>query len=283
MATTTCLLEALPNEILAASLAYLSTRELIHIVPISRVFYILATRLIHRRLIDVSPLPHNQLILECYHPSARLSTPTLSCRYLGLKTASEQPIRDESLRFTDLGKLYSSFRPVSTDENRIRRSSSQTVSHASQGDSTATQEVYIDEDVLFSQLVTVTSVVKESSKSGFFVSHVTTCDGFIRIWRQWLADMASSNDDEKSSSTTVDFDKFLWVGPGRDVGLRFRVELGPAERMPLLSGPGDDAPVAYTLIYEELIVRTSTLLMAAEASMVQESSRSSRAVIIAQV
>lgn len=263
----------------------------------------LATRLIHRRLIDVSPLPHNQLILECYHPSARLSTPTLSCRYLGLKTASGQPIRDESLRFTDLGKLYSSFRPVSTDENRIRRSSSQTVSHASQGDSTATQEVYIDEDVLFSQLVTVTSVVKESSKSGFFVSHVTTCDGFIRIWRQWLAEMASLNDDEKSSSTTVDFDKFLWVGPGRDVGLRFRVELGPAERMPLLSGPGDDAPVAYTLLYEgessfecfpslrhpwvlmmtELIVRTSTLLMAAEASMVQESSRSSRAVIIAQV
>ncbi|KHN97033.1 F-box domain containing protein [Metarhizium album ARSEF 1941] len=282
---STCPIETLPNEVLAASLARLSTRELIQIVPVSRCFYTLATRILHRRLIDVSPLPHHQLVLDCYHPSERLTTPPLSCRYLGLKQAGEQPITDASLKFSDLGKLYSSYRPVLREENRGGRNASARPGGKSvQSDETATQEVYLDHDLLFSQLCAVMYVVKEASRPGFFISQVNTCDGVIRVWRQWLAERASFNGaEEVSDSKTVDFDQFLWVDVGRNVGLRFRVVLGPAERMPLLSGPGDDSPVSYTLIYQELIVRTTTLLMAVEASAVQHFSASSKAVIIAQV
>ncbi|EFY92639.1 F-box domain containing protein [Metarhizium acridum CQMa 102] len=285
MATTTCPMEALPNELLAASLGCLSTRELIQVVPVSRCFYTLATRILYRRLIDVSPLPHNRLILDCYHPSERLTTPPLSCRYLGLKRVSEQPITDESLKFSDLSKLYSSYRPVLKEENRDRpRASRQTGSKSLQSDETATQDVYLDHDLLFSQLCAVTYVVKEASKPGFFVSQVNTCDGIIRVWRGWLAEKSNLNGaDEGLNSKIIDLDKFLWVDVGKNVGLRFRVVLGPAERLPLLSGPGDDSPVSYTLIYEELVVRTTTLLMAVEASTVQEASPSSKAVIISQI
>lgn len=136
------------------------------------------------------------------------------------------------------------------EEHRGRRTSSTLPGVNFQpGDEIATEEVYLDDDLLFSQLCTVTSVVKEASRPGIYYCHVNTCDGFIRIWRQWLAEMASLNDTELST-TMVDFEKYLWVGPAKNVGLRFRVVLGPAERMPLLSGPGDDAPVSYNLIYE---------------------------------
>lgn len=295
---------------LAASLACLSTRELIEVVPVSRCFYTLATRILYRRLIGVSPLPDNRLILDCYHPSERLTTPPLSCRYLGLKRVGEQPITDESLKFSDLGKLYSSYRPVMKEESRDRRRASRrTGSKALQGDETATQDVYLDHDLLFSQLCAVTYVVKEASRPGFYISQVNTCDGVVRVWRPWLAEKANLNGaDESLHSKIVDFDKFLWVDVGKNVGLRFGVVLGPAERLPLLSGPGDDSPVSYTLIYEgmsagpvlksfricerqlltfhtgaELVVRTTTLLMAVEASTVQEASPSSKAIIISQI
>jgi hypothetical protein len=94
-------------------------------------------------------------------------------------------------------------------------------------------------------------VVKETSRRGFFISHVTACDGVIRVWRHWLADQASSKGaDDAATPTSVDFDRFLWLDPGKNVGLRFRVFLGPMERIPLLSDVDDDSPVSYTLIYE---------------------------------
>lgn len=192
------------------------------------------------------------------------------------------------------------------EEHSGRRPSTQTGGDIPVGDEVATQEVYLDDDQLFSQLCTATSVVKEASRPGIYYSHVNMCDGFVRIWRQWLAEMASLNDAEEIS-TTVDFDRYIWVGPARNVGLRFRVVLGPTERMPLLSGPDNDSPVSYNLIYKgivfvlffrsdlslwgknletdafllELVVRTTMLLLAAEASAVQEVSRSSKAIVIA--
>ncbi|EFY98188.2 Cyclin-like F-box [Metarhizium robertsii ARSEF 23] len=165
-----------------------------------------------------------------------------------------------------------------------RRASRRTGSKGLQGDETAAQDVYLDHDLLFSQLCAVTYVVKEASRPGFYISQVNTCDGVIRVWRPWLAEKANLNGaDEGLHSKIVDFDKFLWVDVGKNVGLRFRVVLGPTERLPLLSGPGDDSPVSYTLIYEELVVRTTTLLMAVEASTVQEASPSSKAIIISQI
>lgn len=286
------------SKILAASLAFLTTRELIAVVPVCRRFYSLIVRLLHRRLIDASSLPNNQLILECYHPSEKISTPYLSCRHLGQKlvkgsnaqqsSTTTRPARahgmsrgelntcNDGLKLGDLSNMYSSFRPVVLEENRrIRKFKNlprppADASDDGQGDGdVATQQVYLDDGELFSQLCTVTNVVKETTRRGFFVSHINTCDGVLRIWRHWLAEQAGlsgpadANADSGMSAEDavrkgkggdyvdyVDFDKYLWVGPTKNVGLRFRVVPGPAETMPLISGPGDEAPVSYTLIYE---------------------------------
>ncbi|KAK2605837.1 hypothetical protein QQS21_003791 [Conoideocrella luteorostrata] len=257
MAPESCLIESLPNEILVASLAFFSARELIiHVLPISRRFRVLATRILYRRLVETSPLPHNELILECYHPSAKISTPYLSCRYLGLKRAGEQPIHDDALNLGDLNRLYSSFRPVLAEENRgsrRRQRSSRSEGESSLGDEAATQDLHLDDGELFSQLCTATNVVKETTTRGLFVSHINTCDGVIRVWRQWLAEKAGcsrSNGNNGVPKSTVDFENILWVDTAKNVGLRFRVELGPVERMPLMYDVGDDAPVTYTLTYQ---------------------------------
>ncbi|PFH60992.1 hypothetical protein XA68_18465 [Ophiocordyceps unilateralis] len=70
-----------------------------------------------------------------------------------------------------------------------------------------------------------------------------------------------------SSPAAAAADRFLWVDVAKNVGLRFRV--GPA--MTPLPGPDADADeeepsVTYTLVYQELLVRTCTLLVAMEGA-----------------
>ncbi|KAJ6447071.1 F-box domain-containing protein [Purpureocillium lavendulum] len=290
------------GQILAAALSWLSSRQLVLVTSVSRRFHSVAARVLYRRLMDAASLPEHELILECYHPSAKISTPYLACRFLGTKTAGKKSIDEGAPRLDDLPKMYSSFRPVQAEENRRRRlrpdwpqqSLAMPGGQSDGDDESAVQEVYLDEGELFSQLCTVTNVVKESSRRGFYLSHINTCDGVIRIWRDWLAQLAASttyrprDDDSQrfaasaSHASGVEMDKFLWVDPARTVGVRFSNKVMPSERMPLLSGPGDDEPVSYSLVYEELLVRSTTLLFAVEASAVQEVSRSSKAVVIAQ-
>ncbi|UNI13501.1 hypothetical protein JDV02_000242 [Purpureocillium takamizusanense] len=296
------LVDELPTEILAAALSWLSSRQLVLAASTSRRFHSVAARVLYRRLIDVASMPEHKLILECYHPSAKISTPYLACRYLGTKVAGADAIDDASPRLQDLPRMYSSFRPVLTEENRHRRlrpdwpqqSLAMPGGQRDGEDDCATQEVYLDEGELFSQLCTVTNVVKETARPGFYVSHVNTCDGVIRIWRGWLDQLAASStyrptDDDSqrfaassSGASGIDTDQFLWVDPAKSVGLRFSNKVKPSERMPLISGPDDDEAVSYSLVYEELVVRTTMLLFAVEASAVQEVSRSSKAVVIAQ-
>lgn len=243
---------------MASALASLSARELIIITPVSRRFYSAAVRILYRRLLDTASLPDNELILECYHPSAKISTPYLCCRYLGTKMAGRGAIDEQSPTLGDLPKLYSSFRPVVTEENRRRQFRPEwpqagiSRREARHEDEDARQEVFLDEGELFTQLCAVTNVVKESSRPGFYVSHTNTCDGVIRVWRDWLANLASASTvrEDEPESSAVDLDRFLWVDPAKNVGLRFLVRASPSERMPLISGPGDDAPVSYSLIYK---------------------------------
>lgn len=170
-------------------------------------------------------------------------------------------------------------------------------------DDKPTQDVHLDEGELFTQLCTVTNVVKEGPRHGLFISHVNVSDGVVRVWRDWLARHASKNPSDGSGSPRNEED-ILWADPGKNVGLRFRVVPGPAERMPLLTGPGDDAPVSYVLEYEgehvhvlasdavsrltalvstELLVRSTELLLAVEKSEVHDVAFSSTAIIISGI
>ncbi|TFB00459.1 hypothetical protein CCMA1212_007866 [Trichoderma ghanense] len=310
MATSDSPIKILPNELLSNVLSSLTTKELLSIVTVSHLFCSLATRILHRRLVAAASLPDNQAILECYHPSAKISTPYLACRYLGTAVCDGHAIDEQNPRFEHLRKLYSCFRPVVMEENRRARFrygwSSQTLAGSSElqvaaeddvVDEAAHQEVYLDEGERFSQLCTVTNVVTQGSRPGLFTRHINISDGVIRVFRDWLASMlerpSSLRSGASSSSTPVavtaatlassgdfasDDSRVLWVDSRKDVGLRFRVLPGPEVRGTIFE---DEPPVFYNLIYEELIVRTSTLLMAVEEAADKHVSHSGKDIIIA--
>lgn len=271
---------------LAATLALLSSRELAQVARVSRHFYAVGVRVLYRRLVDAARLPDHELILECYHPSAKISTPYLACRYLGTRVADGDAIDDGAPALADLDRLYSSFRPVVAAEEdgwpldaaarqrkslRRRRRRRRRAGHGPEreaegeqegedddddGDEMATQDIDLDQGELFSQLCTVTNVVKHSSMRGLFVSHVNTCDGVLRVWRKWLADAAAGardGNDDDGGSTAIDRDRFLWVDAAKSVGLRFRV--APAGASPHADGDDDEPAVSYTLVYQGMSTR----------------------------
>lgn len=192
---------------------------------------------------------------------------------------------------SDLGRLYSSFKPYMAEENRRRR---QPLNGAVSDDDTAREDLFLDDGELFSQLCAVTNLVKTGPRAGLFLSHVNISDGVLRIWREWLAEVATPI---REVDENLDSSKILWVDSAKNVGVRFRVMLGPMERMPVISGPNDQPPIAYKLEYEgksdpstamgmtadfciELLIRTRELLLAAEKCQVQEVSNSGTAVVI---
>ncbi|CAG7564079.1 unnamed protein product [Fusarium equiseti] len=269
-------MDGLPNEILTSILSPFSTKELLSFATINRRIYSLITRLIHQRLLQAAPLPENKLILECYHPSDQLYTPYLACRYQGLVTPDGPPVSEDATELADLRRLYSSFKPVFAPENRTvrrgRRRPTEAQPSEDVNDDTATQDINLDDGELFSQLCASINLVKEGPRSGLFISHVNLVDGVVRVFRKWLAEAASKQD---SSPENV-----LWIDKNKDVGIRFSVALGPSETMPLISGPDDDPPVHYKLVYEELLVRVHNMLEALELSAVQEVGNSGKTLVI---
>lgn len=140
--------------------------------------------------------------------------------------------------------MYSSFR-LAINEDHVRR---RRAGHDADIDDTAIEDVYLDEDELFSQLCAVTYVAKRGPRPGLFVSHVNMSDGVIRVWRDWLARAAV--DGPVSTSNSVGDKAVLWADASKNVGVRFKVTAAASENMPLISGPNDHPPVAYTLQYE---------------------------------
>ncbi|RGP76275.1 hypothetical protein FSPOR_264 [Fusarium sporotrichioides] len=272
-------IDGLPNEILTSILSPFSTRELLNFATINSCFYSQVTRLIHHRLLQAAPLPDNKLILECYLPSDQLYAPCLACRYQGLLNQDGSPLSEVNPRLPDLRYLYSSFKPVFAPESRSprrgRRRPTEVQPSEDADDDTATQDIDLDDGELFSQLCAAISLVKEGPRSGLFISHVNLVDGVVRVFRKWLAEAASKQDPSQYGPENV-----LWVDKNNDVGIRFSVVPAPSETMPLISGPNDDPPVHYKLVYEELLVRAHNILEALELSAVQEIESSGKTLVI---
>lgn len=243
------------NQILTSLLESLSTADLIPVAGVSHRFHCIATRVILRRLLDAASLPHNHLILECYHPSAKLSTPYLSCHYLGTKMQGDQLGLDGAEPcLWDLRRLYSSFRPEVAEENQpfiLLQGGAQAQSR------TATEEICLDEGELFSQLCAVTNMVKPGPRPGLFLNNVNIGEGVLRIWRDWLADMTGYADPGEAKKS-FEHRNFIWADADHNVGVRFRVQPAPTERMPVISGPDDHPPVSYRLEYAGVTPRSTT-------------------------
>lgn len=135
--------------------------------------------------------------------------------------------------------------------------------------------IHLDDGEMFSQLCTVTNLVKTGPRRGLFLSHVNINDGVVRVFRRWLAARAAGDEDT---------DPILWVDRNKTVGLKFGVRENADERRPAIWSEADeDLPVSYTLVYEEVLVRTSRLLLNVEKSEDQEVASTGKAIVIASL
>ena len=272
------------HQILNDILDLLPTRALLPLIRVNSHFYSVALHILHQRLLQAAALPEHRLILECYHPSAKLSTPYLYCDYLRTDKLGAGPNGDEEAHgpeseptLAGLKNLYSHFRPVVQEENRrprlrypTRRQQQQQQEQADTGASSAepvedhrpSEEIFLDEGELFSQLCCTTNLVKVGPKPGFFLSNVNVSDGVMRVWRSWLSDQTktpSSSVSSSASSSTTDLPRgttaapdkapeeespeerlarlakakkaraVLWADTERNVGVRFRVTEKPTD------------------------------------------------------
>lgn len=270
-------------QILIQIISPLTTLQILPLARINRRFQDLTLRIIHTRLTDAAWLPHHELILECYHPSAKISTPYLHCDYLGtdgLEGYTED--EDKQLTLSQMHNLYSRFRPVVQEENRRGRARYPTASGSAQtgeDDLMASVTVNLDDGEMFSQLCAVTNLVKTGPRRGLFLSHVNVNDGVVRVFRRWLAAKTATGAEGASGE-----DPILWTDRHKTVGIKFRVQQDNVDmRQPTLWADDDDPPVAYTLIYEELVIRTSMLLLEVEKSEAQEVTSTGKAIIIASL
>ncbi|KAL2015650.1 hypothetical protein VTK56DRAFT_5049 [Thermocarpiscus australiensis] len=297
-------IESLPNELLTSILSQLPTRSLLPLAAVSHRFYSLTLRILKQRLKRVTSLPDHRLILECYHPAEKLSTPYLYCDYVytdnfeeieaeaeATAGSGEPTLSREATPIGGLRGVYSHFRPVSQEENRRGRLRYPRQNGGGQGLASSSQpqpeepipslDVYLDEDEPFSQLCTVTNLVRLGPRPGLFLSHVNVSDGLIRLPRAWLADQSAA-----ANGLTGDGggEAVLWADPACDVGLRFRVrERDIRSEHPVLVASNEELPVAYRLEFGELVVRTSTLLMMVEKSETREVAAEGKAIVIASI
>ncbi|KAF4258921.1 hypothetical protein KXX33_008546 [Aspergillus fumigatus] len=303
-------LYSLPNEVFVHILSPFSTRDLLPLATISHRFHDLVLRIIHYRLLLAAALKEYKLILECFHPSSKLTEPHVFCKYLGTDGLSDRYEGKGSLyedvdtakRLGRLTCLYSRFRPEVTIEQmgtgaRITPYSD-LEGEPGKENPAVTRPVNLEDFENFSQLCVVASVVKVVPGTDLLLSTIEVVDGVVRLFRDWLRDQGQRSSSDAPSNSTDD--SILWVDTGQNVGLKLRVrqkevsqqqfpilihrdEMPPANYEVDIEGLGDTATSraradADTYPTAELHIRTTRLLLAVEQSQ-QDQRDYTRAVI----
>ncbi|KAJ6133648.1 hypothetical protein N7471_008863 [Penicillium samsonianum] len=216
----TVTLDSLPNEVFVQILSDFPTRALLPLTSVNHRFHALVLRILHYRLLLNTPLKEYKLLLECFHPSSKLTEPHVFCKYLGTDGLSERHDGAGSLYENvdtahQLGRvtgLYSRFRPeVSKDKeeegDRSINGSGFGIlpgrmlllsgvvgfvradingSRGGKGDDAVIREVTLDGYENFSQLCVVANLVQVKPGTSLLLSASTIEDGFVRLWREWL-------------------------------------------------------------------------------------------------
>ncbi|EON68215.1 hypothetical protein W97_07473 [Coniosporium apollinis CBS 100218] len=325
----------LPNELLLHILTPFPTLDLLALTTLSHRIHALILRILHNRLLLAANLHDHTLLLECYHPSAKLTEPPLFCTYLGTPGLDDVPeaclspgSSNEGLGgggggsssssngplttpLATMRSLYSTFRPhhrspaLSTRRHpagdipgsRTHPSSSASQArHRKTGDGSSAEElvrqlVSLDSHELFTQLCAQIHLVRVGPRNGLFRCFVEVEEGVVRVWRGWLGERACAGGKEMLGAkgkqrddgvveVRVEKEGILWVKPGENVGLRFRVRERVFRREgPVLLRMDEEVAVTYEIEYEELLVRTSHLLLSLEKSLIQMDNTSGKAVV----
>ncbi|KAL7627321.1 hypothetical protein AAE478_001513 [Parahypoxylon ruwenzoriense] len=284
MARSQLSIDSLPNEIIIQVLSSFPTRSLLPLATVCRRFYGLVGRVHYTRLVEASRLRDHEVILRCSHPSEKLSTPSLSCEYIGTDGLSEA---GDLANLGVLNNLYARFRPfLPKSYGRLSRWQTGAVvgESADPVSRVPSQEVHLDSGELFSQLCTLTNLAKMGPRRGLSSSNANVSEGVIRVWRDWLQRQAADTVGmQQRASTVLDDSSILWTDSSKIVGLRFRVVKDESVPAPILVGLNEEPSVSYSLEYEELVIRANWLPLSFEISEAQQVTHAGKAVVIASM
>ncbi|KAH7379766.1 hypothetical protein BKA64DRAFT_698099 [Cadophora sp. MPI-SDFR-AT-0126] len=266
----------LPNEILMNILCLFPTTSLLPLTLTSRRIHNVILRIIHNRMLAAANIPGHQVVLECYHPSTKYSTPYYICEYLGTDDLRTVANVQQSCTLGQLHGLYSHFRPIQPEGDRKvwavhpisgwRATTLDVFREHSEG--LVSQNVDLESYEQFSQLQSQVSVVKVGPRQGIFQGCITVSEGLTRVWRDWLGSQAKINGSSKAAQLESQDERLLWSAMNQHSGLRLNVieSKDPSSTR----RNADDEDVSYILQYEELVVRTSQLLLQVEKTLSEE-------------
>ncbi|KAJ5519876.1 hypothetical protein N7463_000329 [Penicillium fimorum] len=255
-------LDSLPNEVFVQILSDFSTRALLPLTSVNHRFHALVLRILHYRLLLSTPLKEYKLLLECFHPSSKLTEPHVFCKYLGTDGLSKRHDGAGSLyenvdtahQLGRVTRLYSRFRPEVSDNEEEQDTNGSKFgflpgrmlllsgvvgfiradmngSREGKGGDAVIREVTLDGYEDFSQLCVVANLVQVKPGTSLLLSASTIEDGVVRLWREWLR--GQSGEIKKTPETDLEEDSekagmssdedILWVDISKTVGLKMRV------------------------------------------------------------
>ncbi|KAL4874613.1 hypothetical protein BJY04DRAFT_11428 [Aspergillus karnatakaensis] len=270
-----------------------TTRELLPLATVSQRFHALILRLLHYRLFLSASVTEYKLILECFHPTSKLTEPHVFCKYLGTPGLSDKHEGEGSLyenidtakQLSRLGSLYSIFRPFPIEDES--GAATPDLEKSSEDLLPVKRPVNIEGFEDFSQLCVAVSLVKLLPGTTLLLSAVTLEDGVIRLFRDWLksqADHPKESRQIKDKPESWDHDQgLLWADKSKNVGVRFGVrELTTLDsNFPVLVHRDEESFSRYEISIDELHIRTTRLLLTVEQS-IQEQESYPRAVVLQQ-
>ncbi|KAK0113535.1 hypothetical protein ONS96_014394 [Cadophora gregata f. sp. sojae] len=277
----------LPNEILMNIFCLFPTTSLLPLTLTSHRIHDVILRIVHNRMLAAASIPGHQVILECYHPSTKHITPYYICEYLRTDDLCSVVGLQERCTLGQLRGLYSHFRPIQPEGDRKvwavhpingwRATTLDTFRENTGG--LVAQNVDLESYEQFSQLQSAVNVVKIGPRKGIFQSCITVGEGLTRFWRNWLGEQAKKNWSASFAQAESQDERLLWSSMNQHTGLRLRVieRLGSASSSTRIHV--DDDNVSYTLQYEELVVRTSRLLLQVEKTLSEEVNHEGKAMM----
>jgi hypothetical protein len=268
----------------------LPTPDLLPLTVLSHRIYNIILRILHNRLVAAAELESHSLLLECYHPSAKLTEPPYFCAYQGTDGLSlyENPGEPDraaaAARLGEMRQMYSRFRPhrreLEDGGRRVARRpgdipGSRTYPGTAQdkfSGEIVKQTVSLEAHELFTQLVAQVNLVKIRPYNGHFSAFVDVEEGVLRVWRKWLGEIAAKGnrviDTSKEKAEEVgrakgeirkpddmesgsEDQRILWVSTARNTGIRFNVRERKLRRdTPVLIRNDEDLPVSYEVEYD---------------------------------
>ncbi|ROT43053.1 hypothetical protein SODALDRAFT_29373 [Sodiomyces alkalinus F11] len=297
------LIEELPNELLLSIFERLPTLSLVGLTLVSHRIHAVATEALKLRLLATAHLGRHEILLECYHPVAKVTTPSLACHARSIRPlgsspppspsqsplgSSLRPLESADWGLADLGSLYSHFQLEVTDTHGASGAADADADADADAGRRApkpTHRVFMDDADWFSQLCASTSIVRQGPRPGIFLSHQAIGEGVVRVWRDWAAEAAERSASGTTGGAAAEGLDVLWADVHQTVGLRFTVQKTDTETALEEWGhilvSTENPPVEYILHYEELLVRTTKILLAMDKLAVQEVANSGKAIVIA--